>query len=85
MAGYRVRVGDCDAESCGYRCQEICPQGVFLAVPRQRNHARHAADPRYRIVPRFEYFCDGCGECVPACPQGAIRTRKGSGLESHMR
>ena len=27
---------------------------------------------RYRIVPRFAYFCDGCGECLPVCRQNAI-------------
>lgn len=72
MASYRVSVADCDAEACGYRCQEACPQGVFLAVPRERNRARHASDPRYRIVPRFEYFCDGCGECLPVCASKAV-------------
>jgi NAD-dependent dihydropyrimidine dehydrogenase PreA subunit len=73
MADYKVKVKDCDAEQCGYRCQEACPQGVFLAVPRDRKMERHAANPRYRIVPRFVYFCDGCGECLPACPRDAIR------------
>jgi hypothetical protein len=62
MADYRIKVQDCDAEACGYRCQEICQQGVFLAVPRDKDHAKHRADPRYRIVPRFAYFCDGCGQ-----------------------
>ena len=73
MAAYRIKVADCDAEACGYRCQEVCPQGVFLAVPRKKNRARHSADPRYRIVPRFAYFCDGCGECLSACGRKAIR------------
>ncbi len=70
---YKVRVGECDAEACGNLCQEACPQGVFLAVPREKNQSRHAADPRYRIVPRFTHFCDGCGECLPVCRQNAIR------------
>jgi NAD-dependent dihydropyrimidine dehydrogenase PreA subunit len=73
VAVYRIRVADCDAEACGNRCQEVCPQGVFLAVPRERDRARHAASPRYRIVPRFAAFCDGCGECLPVCRQNAIR------------
>ena|GEM_PF-1412388 len=73
MAEYQVRVATCDAEACGNRCQEACPQGVFLAVPREKNRSRHAADPRYRIVPRFAHFCDGCGECLPVCRQNAIR------------
>jgi NAD-dependent dihydropyrimidine dehydrogenase PreA subunit len=72
MAEYRIRVARCDAEACGHRCQEACPQGVFLAVPREKNRDRHAADPHYRIVPRFAHFCDGCGECLPACTQNAI-------------
>jgi len=73
VAAYRIRVADCDAEACGNLCQEVCPQGVFLAVPREKNHAKHGADPHYRIVPRFAAFCDGCGECLPACEQKAIR------------
>ena len=73
MADYRIKVKDCAAEQCGYRCQEVCPQGVFLAVPRDRKMEKHAADPRYRIVPRFAYFCDGCGECIPVCQPEAIR------------
>ena len=73
MREYKVRVADCDAEACGRRCQKVCPQGVFLAVPREKDHARHAADPHYRIVPRFAYFCEGCGKCAPACGQRAIR------------
>lgn len=82
MADYRIKVRDCDAEACGYRCQEVCPQGVFLAVPRERKMSRHASNPRYRIVPRFAYFCDGCGECIPACPQDAIRvSSRKSGME----
>jgi len=72
MREYKISVADCDAGSCGHRCQEACPQGVFLAVPREKDHARHGADPRYRIVPRFVYFCDGCGECLPVCGQSAI-------------
>ncbi len=66
-------MADCDGEDCGFRCQEICPRGVFLAVPRHRDRSRHAARPRYRIVPRFQELCDGCGECVKACPRGGIR------------
>lgn len=82
MDKYRIKVGDCDAEDCGYRCQEVCPQGVFLAVPREKNHEKHSANPRYSIVPRFAYFCDGCGECVPACSQKAIRvTSRKTGKE----
>ncbi|RJP26836.1 MAG: hypothetical protein C4536_15035 [Actinobacteria bacterium] len=73
MAAYGIKVGACNAGACGFRCQEVCPQGVFLAVPKERNRARHAADPHYRIVPRFAYFCDGCGECLPVCAQNAIR------------
>ena len=73
MKEYKVRVAGCDAEACGRRCQEICPQGVFLAVPREKNHAKHGAHPRYRIVPRFTYFCEGCGKCSSACGQQAIR------------
>ncbi len=72
MAGYKIKVARCDAEACGNRCQEACQQGVFLAVPREKNRARHAAGPRYRIVPRFAYFCDGCGKCMSVCPQKAI-------------
>ncbi|NPV60139.1 MAG: hypothetical protein HPY75_10790 [Actinobacteria bacterium] len=72
MAAYRVKIRDCDAVACGYRCQEACPHGVFLAVPRTRNRARHAAEPRYRVVPRFAAFCDGCGECVRVCAADAI-------------
>lgn len=73
MADFKIRVADCDAEACGNLCQEACPQGVFLAVPREKDRARHAADPRYRIVPRFVHFCDGCGECLPVCTRNAIR------------
>lgn len=71
--GFKVRVKGCESEACGYRCQEVCPCGVFLAVPRSRDRRRHAARPRYRIVPRFRELCDGCRECVEVCPQGAIR------------
>jgi len=79
---YRIKVADCNAEACGNRCQEVCPQGVFLAVPKEKNHARHGANPRYRIVPRFAAFCDGCAECLPVCGQKAIRiTSRETGKE----
>ena len=79
---YKIKVRDCDSRLCGFRCQERCPRGVFLAVPRERKQERHAVDPRYRIVPRFAYFCDGCGECIPACPQKGIRVlRRTTGEE----
>jgi ferredoxin len=73
MKEYRIRVADCDPGLCGFSCQEVCPQGVFLSVPRDRKLERHAAQPRYRVVPRVSHFCDGCGECVAACPQEVIR------------
>jgi NAD-dependent dihydropyrimidine dehydrogenase PreA subunit len=72
MKDFKVKVADCDAETCGRRCQKVCPQGVFLAVPREKDHAKHGAHPRYRIVPRFAYFCEGCGKCLTACGQNAI-------------
>ncbi len=72
VPGFRVKVAGCDAEMCGNRCQETCPQGVFLAVPREKDSRKHSASPRYRIVPRFASFCDGCGECLNVCGQGAI-------------
>ena len=79
---YKIKVSDCDSGLCGFRCQERCPQGVFLADPRERKQERHAADPRYRIVPRFAYFCDGCGECIAACPEKGIRVlRRKTGEE----
>lgn len=76
---FRVKVADCDAEMCGNRCQEACPQGVFLAVPREKDRHKHGANPRYRIVPRFASFCDGCGECLNVCGQGAISISARSG------
>lgn len=88
MEEYRVRVSDCDAEACGHRCQEVCPQGVFLSVPRQKDRAAHGANPRYRIVARFHPFCDGCGECLAVCGQGAIRVssrRTGENISSPAR
>jgi NAD-dependent dihydropyrimidine dehydrogenase PreA subunit len=78
MAGYKVKVGDCDPKGCGYRCQEICPTGVFLAMPRKKLKD-HSIEPDYRIVPRFAYFCNGCMDCVTACPEAAIKVSGPSG------
>ncbi len=71
MPGYKVSVKPCDPAACGYRCQELCPAGVFLAAPKKK-YTDHSVEPDYRITPRFSWFCDGCLECVTACPDGAI-------------
>ncbi len=74
MAEYKIKVKkSCDAESCGFRCQEACPRGVFLAVPAERHKEKQSIYPRHRITPRFSYFCDGCGICIPICPSQRIK------------
>lgn len=78
MAGYKVKVGACDAKGCGYRCQELCPTGVFLAAPKKKLKD-HSIEPDYRIVPRFAYFCNGCMDCVTGCPGAAIKVSGPSG------
>ncbi len=75
MAVFSVSVGRCKAEECGFRCQEACPTGVFLAVPAKKL-ADPSRKPDYRIVPRFSYFCSGCRDCVTACPENAIILRE---------
>lgn len=74
MAGFKVKVGACDAKGCGFRCQELCPTGVFLAAPRKKLKDL-SIEPDYRIVPRFAYFCNGCMDCVTGCPEAAIKVR----------
>jgi ferredoxin len=78
MAEYRIKVGTCDAKGCGYRCQELCPTGVFLAVPKKKLKDR-GIEPDYRIVARFAHFCNGCMECVTGCPEAAIQVSGPSG------
>jgi NAD-dependent dihydropyrimidine dehydrogenase PreA subunit len=72
MANFAVKVGKCDADACGFRCLEVCPRGVFLAVPGEKHRERQSVYPRHRVVPRFSYFCDGCGDCLPVCPHQLI-------------
>jgi len=74
MARYKVSVKACDAESCGYRCQTLCPTGVFLAAPKKKLDD-HGSRPDYRISPRFAYFCNGCMECVTCCPEKAVTVK----------
>ncbi len=74
VAGYRIDVGACDPESCGYLCQEVCPTGVFLAAPKKKL-ADHSVQPEYKVVPRFAYFCNGCMDCVEQCPEHAIKVK----------
>ncbi len=75
MAGFRVSVGHCKPEECGFRCQEACPTGVFLAVPVKKLDDP-GEKPDYRIAPRFSYFCNGCKDCVTACPENVIVIRE---------
>jgi len=72
MAGYKVKVGACNAKGCGFRCQELCPTGVFLATPRKKLKDL-SIEPDYRIVARFAYSCNGCMDCVTGCPEAAIK------------
>ncbi len=75
MLRWRVSVGNCDAEKCGFRCQEACPTGVFLSVPVKKLDDP-GVEPIYRIAPRFSYFCNGCKECITVCPENAIVVRE---------
>ncbi len=60
------------------KCVEVCPMGVFAMRP---------MDPTLPLLVRFkvrvhggkqakverEHLCAGCGMCVEACPEKAIR------------
>ena len=74
MAGYKISVKACDPKGCGFRCQEICPMGVFLAAPRKKLDD-HSIEPDYRIAPRWPFFCNGCMDCVACCPEKAIAVK----------
>jgi heterodisulfide reductase subunit A len=80
-------VGD-DCDGCG-RCAEVCPvrlpddfeaglaerAAIFLPAP--------DAFPGKYVVDRKHCTC--CGECIPACPQGAIRLNAEGDTEHRLR
>jgi formate hydrogenlyase subunit 6/NADH:ubiquinone oxidoreductase subunit I len=70
---FRIVVQECDASACGFRCLQICPLGVLLAVPRSGHHRGLPTKPDgYLIAPRFHGHCNACGLCADACPDKAI-------------
>lgn len=71
MTDFKVSAKACDTRACGFKCQAVCPTGVFLAAPRKKL-ADYGIEPEYLISPRFTYFCNGCMECVTICPEHAI-------------
>lgn len=70
-----VIAATCLAENGAYcrTCADACPEGAirFLLLPRGRARADVDADR-----------CNGCGDCMPPCPAGAI-TMSGAVEETH--
>ncbi len=55
---------------CG-KCLQVCPEAVFaLYAP---NREEGIAPDEYIISPAMQYFCSGCGDCLNACPNSALK------------
>ena len=69
---FKIVVKECDAAACGYQCLQVCPLGVFFAVPPGGTH--RAAG--HTVVAHFAGDCNGCGLCVQVCPRDAISLQR---------
>lgn len=57
-------------------CLKACEPAVFLLHQTLGAIEEDPYDPtKWRVTPYWPSLCTRCGECVTACPQGAIRVR----------
>ncbi len=67
----RVKVKPCSQARDCRKCLEVCPAQVFIIAPQVRRSAGVPASD-WRITACLPSRCTGCGDCVTACPEGAI-------------
>jgi NAD-dependent dihydropyrimidine dehydrogenase PreA subunit len=64
-----------DPRECGH-CLRACAPAVFLLHQTLGAREPDPFDPQsWRVTPLWPSLCTRCGECVAACPAGAIAVR----------
>lgn len=64
-----------DPRECA-ACLRVCTPAVFLLHETVGAEEADPFDPQnWRVTALWPSLCSGCGECVTACPEGAIAVR----------
>jgi ferredoxin len=58
------------ADEC-VRCLRVCPQAVFAMYAPNREEG--VPPTEFVISPAMQFFCNGCGACLEACPKDALK------------
>jgi ferredoxin-type protein NapH len=67
---YRVRIDHDACDGCR-KCEAACPTFSVVTTKSQRSPANPGASPK-RVLTKIDRSCTHCGECIAACPNGAI-------------
>jgi NADH-quinone oxidoreductase subunit I len=54
------------------RCLQVCPQAVFMVLPREMSTFRENDPEEYDLLPVFKDKCTLCNDCVRVCPLDAL-------------
>lgn len=67
---YRVRINRDACKGC-LKCKTACPTFSVVTKEPERSPTDNVSSPG-RPSPKIDRTCTHCGECISACPQGAI-------------